>query len=119
MSLAIDVDKITGVLMADGWHEVSKRRDGKSSFAMDAYEYLAYHHQDGDVYRDPEIYLGGGNEKLIPATGAYWEESGVEFFCPLTSILAVRYGSPTQRRSKTNHRSRYQGSPEPRRTSNE
>ena len=35
MSLRIDVDTVTAVLLADGWHEVAD-----ASFVLDAYEYL-------------------------------------------------------------------------------
>ena len=98
MSLAIDVDKITGVLMADGWHEVTKRQDGKSSFCMDAYEYLWYR---GPDRHDPELCLGGGAEPLIPATGACWSEKGdITVFCPMNAILAVRYGGSKGRKDR-------------------
>ena len=39
MSLAIDVDKVGGVLLADGWHKV-RWQDGRSTFDIDAYEYV-------------------------------------------------------------------------------
>ncbi len=35
MSLAIDTDKITEVMLPDGWHTVAK-----GSFSLDAYEYI-------------------------------------------------------------------------------
>jgi hypothetical protein len=35
MSLAIDIDQVTGVLLADGWHDVVD-----VSFEIDSYEYL-------------------------------------------------------------------------------
>jgi len=40
MSLAIDIDKVATVLLADGWHTVED-----DSFDIDAYEYVA--HPDG------------------------------------------------------------------------
>jgi len=90
MSLAIDVDKITGVLLADGWHVVDKNREGKSTFGIDSYEYLWYCREDK---YDPEVLLGGGRDSHTTAYGAHWEErGGVEMFCPITSILAVHYG---------------------------
>ena len=46
MSLAIDVDRVAAILLIDGWHKVAER-DGKSSFGMDAYEYLEPHPDAG------------------------------------------------------------------------
>lgn len=44
MSLAIDVDKVTAVLLADSWHEVAA-----ASFALDSYEYILERpHHPGD-----------------------------------------------------------------------
>ena len=37
MSLALQVDQILAVLLADGWHMVAKQ-----SFSLDSYEYLLY-----------------------------------------------------------------------------
>lgn len=79
MSLYIDVDKVTGVLLADGWHLVADK-----SFDLDAYEY----------HREDYVLLEGGGESSVPATGARWYEGEItqtKFFCPLTAILAVRY----------------------------
>jgi hypothetical protein len=60
MSLAIDVDRVAAVLLADGWHTVSN-----DSFELDAYEYLQ--HDDEDVgtpggQRQTIMRLGGGQE---------------------------------------------------------
>jgi hypothetical protein len=89
MSLAIDVDKVAAVLLQDGWHKVAKNSKGKSSFGMDAYEFLEPH---PDKSREPLMYLKGGQEKLVPATGAHWTEvDGAIVFCPITAILAVKY----------------------------
>jgi hypothetical protein len=89
MSLAIDVDHVREVLLSDGeWHRVA---DG--SFELDSYEYVRA--ADGPKAAPR---LGGGQEKLVPATGARWTEredtSGNqrEMFCPLTAIQAVAYG---------------------------
>jgi hypothetical protein len=78
MSLAIDVDAVTHVLLSDGWHVVHK-----ASFDLDAYEYID---EGNRVY-------GGGDHPTVPHTGARWiEGDGAEIVCPLTSILAVRRG---------------------------
>ncbi len=88
MSLAIDVDKIAAVLLIDGWHDVASS-DGRSSFGMDAYEFLEPH---PDPSKNPLMHLSGGQEKLVPATGAHWTEAdGASVFCPVTAILAVKY----------------------------
>lgn len=79
MSLWIDVDKVTGVLLADGWHSVVD-----ASFDLDAYEY----------HINERTLLAGGTVAGIPSTGAKWSEGEItktQYFCPLNAILAVRY----------------------------
>ncbi len=74
MSLAIDVDTVTHVLLADGWHTVKG-----TSFALDAYEYM---------YQG-EAVLGGGQVAGAPSTGAEWADpNGTRIACPLTAILS-------------------------------
>jgi hypothetical protein len=83
MSLAINIDAVDGVLLADGWHKIHK-----NSFEIDAYEFLR-----GGSSENEKPRLAGGQEALIPAAGATWTESdGTQIFCPLTAVLAVRYG---------------------------
>lgn len=87
MSLAIDVDKVISVLLPDGeWHLVRKLDSGESSFEIDAYEFIV-----GNDPKNPRLL--GGQDPLIPASGASWSEgrSGQLVSCPLTSILAVRH----------------------------
>jgi hypothetical protein len=89
MSLAINVDHVTDVLLADGWHPCDPMDysqdvgdDGAvSSFDLDAYEYL-------DV--DDSALLPGGREDLVPATGFTFYEDGQRICGPITSIIAVR-----------------------------
>lgn len=77
MSLAIDVDRVTHVLFADGWHKVKG-----TSFVMDAYEY---------IYQG-ELVLGGGQAVGVPSTGAEWTEpNGAHIACPVNAILAVKF----------------------------
>lgn len=77
MSLAIDVDKVQEVLLADGWHAVAGH-----SFSLDSYEYL---HQDF-------VLLGGGQVEGISSLGATWRQhDGATIVCPLTAILAVKW----------------------------
>ena len=79
MSLAIDVDRVTEVLLPDGlWYEVE---DG--SFEIDAYEFV----REEDAPR-----LLGGAEPLLPAAGATWRNNKRQrYSCPITSILAVKH----------------------------
>lgn len=80
MSLQIDVDSVTAVLLADGWHTIKY-----ASFDIDAYEF----------HEDDELVLGGGQCSHVPSTGfRFTEDQGdgelVDVFGPLTSILAIR-----------------------------
>jgi hypothetical protein len=75
MSLTIDASKVSAVLLADGWYEIS---DG--SFKLDAYEFLS-----------------GGRTLLVAGSGKAGSELGFGFNCngnyfrgPLTAVLAVR-----------------------------
>ena len=89
MSLAIDIDKVSHVLLADGWHHVEFAK-GKSSFVIDAYDFLE-HRGEG---REPISHVSGGIVAGVTSTGAQWLErkSGKSYVvaCPLTAILAVK-----------------------------
>jgi hypothetical protein len=90
MSLAIEVDDITHVLLADGWHTVHD-----ASFGIDSYEFML---------------LGGGQEKHIAAAGHRGSTSrehiaaagfsfteGDHVLCgPLSSVLAVKVKAKSQ-----------------------
>lgn len=76
MSLAINTDKVTGVLLADGWHDVK----GKS-FDLDSYEY---------VWEDRLVHGGGASD--VCATGfTFTDGQGSRYAGPLTAIQAVTY----------------------------
>jgi hypothetical protein len=95
MSLEIDVEKISEVLLADGWHKGSVVGDGRSSFGLDVYE---FHEPDGPEQPDsrPNAVQEAkeGTEQHGARTGARWTESdGSRVFCPVTSILAVKYAA--------------------------
>lgn len=82
MSLSIDPDTITEVLLADGWHAVHGE-----SFYLDAYEYVD----------DTSYILHGGGDSGICSTGFAFTETlfnlggtRIQIAGPLTSILAVR-----------------------------
>ncbi len=82
MSLAIDIDRVTGVLLSDGWHRVIEH-----TFAMDAYEFV-----HGSNTSHEHILLGGGQDRFTSALGAAWKNVGGDWIaCPLSAILAVRY----------------------------
>lgn len=84
MSLGIEVNEVVSVLLADGWHEVHD-----SSFYLDSYEYIESHPDDDPARK--MVYLNGGQEPLVPATGfTFREAGGTWMFGPLTSIVAVR-----------------------------
>ncbi len=77
MSLAIEVDEITAVLLADGWHEVDE-----GSFELDSYEY---------AWEAGNTMLHRGGQSGVCANG--FEFRGVDghrIAGPLTAILAVR-----------------------------
>ena len=74
MSLGIQIDKVTAVLLADGWHDV---RD--QSFEIDAYEFL----------RGKEIRRQVSG---ISSTGATWlGTDDRQVYCPLENVIAVKY----------------------------
>jgi hypothetical protein len=77
MSLAIEVTRVVGVLLQDGWHPVVD-----ASFEINSYEFF-----HGDAVR-----VSGGSAEGIAATGATWQEPTGEWIaCPFVQILAVRY----------------------------
>lgn len=81
MSLAIDVEKVTHVLLSDGWHLVEPK-----TFTLDAYEFLEYPDDpDGDGF----LLLGGGQSGMC-ATGFAFREGEFRVSGPLTALIAVR-----------------------------
>jgi hypothetical protein len=92
MSLAIDTDLVTDVLLSDGWHHVED-----DSFDIDSYEYLDtwWNETDKSILK-----LGAGQEPLIPTRGFSFREKSddknVRTVGPLTSIIALRTRQQTQ-----------------------
>jgi hypothetical protein len=89
MSLAIDVDTIARVLLADGWHNVTD-----NSFTIDAYEFLwsgrtGTRVADLDPARDPLLLHGGGNSGVCATGFAFTTTGGKHVSGPLTAVLAV------------------------------
>ena len=91
MSLAIDIDTVTRVLLADDWHAVADQ-----SFTLDAYEFL-WSGQSGLKVKDlPDSYspmiMHSGGQSGVCATGfSFLTTDGSRMAGPLTAILAVRY----------------------------
>ena len=76
VSLYIDVDRVTNVMIGANWYEVAK-----GTFDLDSYE---YHHQDNVLH--------GGGQSGVCATGfAFETRDGACMAGPLTAIQAVRY----------------------------
>lgn len=75
MSLAIQTDDITHVLLADGWLEVADQ-----SFDIDSYEYKWH----------DELVHGGGWSGICDAGFVFTTPGKTKVAGPLTSILAVR-----------------------------
>ena len=92
MSLAIDIGRVTAVLLVDGWHEI---RDG--TFNLDTYEF-----QQGDA----SVHAEG--DSGISGTGFSFKSGADEFMAgPLSAILAVRYkvtGQAARRRGAVSGR---------------
>jgi hypothetical protein len=90
MSLAIDIDAVTGVLLADGWHTVDPLPDEPdvSSFALDAFElgtHVPGYDGTGQVgWRDFDLIHGAG-------IGFAFREHGVIVAGPFASILGLSY----------------------------
>jgi hypothetical protein len=94
MSLNIDVDKVEAVLLADGWHRVSK-----GTFGLDAYEYV----DKGDTV------LPSGRVEGVPSTGAMWKDGDTIVACPVTAILAVRWKAPAEPKPPKQQTQRFAG----------
>ena len=78
MSLAINIDKVTAVLLPDGWHKVVNE-----SFDIDCFEYIQERGDD----KDPRIFSVGNAGGM---NGATWlEQKGKRVNCLLTAIIAV------------------------------
>jgi hypothetical protein len=88
MSLAIDVDTVTAVLLADGWHDVADE-----SFELDSYEFL-WSGRRGvkveEVEHDPILLHGGGHSGICAAGFSFKTADGKTMCGPLSSVLAVR-----------------------------
>lgn len=76
MSLALQLDKVSWVLLANEWYEVYQQ-----SFSLDSYEYLW----------EEQIIHGGGQSGLC-AIGFMFEDTSRNHLAgPLSSIQAIRY----------------------------
>jgi len=84
MSLAIDINKISDVLLVDGWHDIKE-----GSFSIDSYEYLFFYKGD-----DATIVHEGGQSGVCES-GFVFTDRGTDNCVagPLTSILAIKVSS--------------------------
>jgi hypothetical protein len=97
MSLAIDIDAVTSVLVGGHWFNVEQNEDGESTFDVDSYEYMDadlwdMRMREGGSGRDAMRLAGGQYESCgIPATGFGFKDkdTGGWVYGPLTSIQAV------------------------------
>ncbi len=87
MSLAIDVDKVTAVLLRDGWYVVTS-----DSFALDSYEFVW-----GEA--DNQLLLGGGQDRHTSSVGFEFygyklgeKESRGRYAGPIQHLYTVRQG---------------------------
>ena len=108
MGLEIDVEKISEVLLADGWHKVTAVGDGRSSFGLDVYDFQDPKADPNASVQEPtDRQVNDGQakdekERENGARGARWTESdGSRVFCPVSSILAVKYAGQNKSESKT------------------
>ena len=87
MSLAIEVDDVVKVNISGKWYDLSHYNDGRSSFALDSYEFIC----------QSEL-LHGGGEGGICATGFTFidADTNLKISGPLTSITAVMYNDPEE-----------------------
>jgi hypothetical protein len=98
MSLAIEVDDITHVLLADGWHTVHD-----ASFGIDSYEFMWREGMgDGPMLGAGQEHIaaaghrGSTSREHIAAAGFSFTE-GDHILCgPLTSVLAVKVEAKRQ-----------------------
>jgi len=74
MSLNIDLDDVTDVLLADGWHPVADR-----SFTVNAYEW-SWSGWPEDFTAQGPVSLGF----------AFREDAKTELVGPITAILAIK-----------------------------
>ena len=106
MSLAIDTNRVTAVLLADGWHQVAKLRDWESSFDIDSYEFVQtpepydaqqdYERVGPDEFRrrHTRLVVGGGRAEGVTSYGfTFTTNSGDVISGPLTAVLAVRHAA--------------------------
>ena len=87
MSLAIEVDDVVKVNISGKWYDLSHYNDGRSSFALDSYEFL-----------NDSLLLHGGGQGGICATGFTFidDDTKLTISGPLTSITAVMYNDPEE-----------------------
>ena len=82
MSLAIEVDYVRAVLLADGWHEVEEQ-----SFYLDRFEFVWGVDAEGKA----NVMHAAGSDGISVMGFSLVDEDGTRIAGPLSSIIAVRY----------------------------
>lgn len=89
MSLAIDPDNVTHVLLADGWHACdfdctrANDKEKASSFCFDAYEYFTEYWNFDQLKTAFHTSFDG--------VGFTFNEEGITISGPASSIIAVKH----------------------------
>src|SRR5262245_12445109 len=100
MSLAIDRDKVTAVLLPDGWHRVEWFSPQPSHPRISSFEIAEYEYISSTGY-EPVTFHPESQPALV-CTGATWTErvngEVLVVSCPMTSVLAVRTGDKPETR---------------------
>ncbi|PZS22128.1 MAG: hypothetical protein DLM60_05005 [Pseudonocardiales bacterium] len=85
--MAIDVDEVTAVLLADGWYDVANE-----SFNVDSFEFVWHHPgpQLDQFEREFEVLHSRGTNGVCATGFEFTTTEGTAIAGPLTAILAVK-----------------------------
>jgi hypothetical protein len=83
LDIAIDIDHVTAILLADGWHEMFMQSDGTSTFTIGRQHYTM---QYGTASVTPLAFT----EREVPLGFTFHALDGTTVSGPLSSVLAVR-----------------------------
>jgi|TARA_R110000824_G_scaffold372798_1_gene562989 hypothetical protein len=92
MSIAIDVDKVSAVLIGNQWFCVDKLADGRSSFDIDAYEFVWPHPDRPNG--DPARYLGDLDQAGSTCTGYTFKHIDNTIPSTIKGIKEVQMSGP-------------------------
>lgn len=91
MSLAIDCEKVIGVMVQGQWFDVAP-----GSFVLDAYEFVEeYEDEDAHGKAHRETILLGGTVPGISSMGCAWTGTDkLHYACPFPNVQLIRTGKP-------------------------